>query len=221
MGMKLGVVGHTHRLPQIEELSAAVNPDAVLIDDGVLGVAGNHAQTLACLSRRADPDDWLVVLEDDAVPAQPFRETVAELLALAPTRIVSFYLGTGYPAQYQRRIADAVAADTSWIVAERLLHAVGYAIAPAFAPSIVGAMTENARRPSRGRWAPDDLISEWVIAHGEYVAYSNPSIVQHRDEESVIATRMHLGQPTYGRKRPRQAHRFGSRLTWDDSSVTL
>lgn len=216
---QLGVVSHVDRVRQREFLSGALEPDVILPDDGSLGVAGNHAAVFSTLRLRARPDDWVVVLEDDAVPTPMFHTCLEQALEVSRWPIVSLYLGTGYPQNWQGRIKTAIDAQTPWIVGDQLLHAVGYAIAPDISRDI-GLMLAHAARQPRP-WAPDDSISRWAMIHGEKIAYTNPSLVDHEDKGTVIRNRLHRGHPIWGRKRPRHAHVVGDRLTWNDTFVTL
>lgn len=216
----LGIVGHEARAPQIAKLSADVNPDCVMVDevDGV-GPTENHLAVLRWMNKHGArmSNDWAVVLEDDAICADNFRAEVDVCLDYAPTDIVSLYLGTGYPAQYQRKFAEAAATDVSWIIHPWLRHAVAYAVNVDILPGLIETMTELSRQ----RWAPDDTISAFALRRGP-VAYSNPSLVDHNDSlPPVIRQRTHLGMPTFGRKRPRRAHNFSMPICWNDSSVTL
>lgn len=211
----IGVVGHVDRRDSIDRIAAIAKPVEVSIDNGKLGCPGNHARTLAAT---VSAGQWAVVLEDDAILEPDFRDQLEAALAVAPARIVSLYLGTGYPMHWQARITKALEPDTSWVLCERLLHAVGYAIHPDIAAALAGWMSTNPRGPGM---APDDAISMWAAAHQELVAYTNPSIIDHADEATVILVRKMQGTMVPNRKMPRKAHNFGRRLTWDDTAVRM
>lgn len=213
----VGIVGHIKRREKIADLIRQTQSEVVNRDDGTLGVSGNHVLVLGRVIGQTT--GWCVVLEDDAIVIPNFRETLEIVLELAPRRIVSLYLGTGYPQNWQRRITEAREVDTSWIVSQRLLHAVGYALHPDICLDVHEFMARKAQGPRPQ--APDEAISEWALAHGEQIAYTNPSIVDHRDKDQVIDVRISFGQPAFGRKRPRHAHNHGDRLTWDDSVVIM
>ena len=70
----------------------------------------------------------VVVLEDDALPVPDFIERVGEWLNGFPESLVSFYLGTGRPPQYQMQIAERlIVADKTqadYITLPRLIHGV-------------------------------------------------------------------------------------------------
>ena len=219
MDYLVGVVAHQDRADDLAELRA-LQPAVIEVDDGTLGCGGNHLATLRALQKRVDPYTWAVVLEDDAVPVKGFGEQIYAALNVAPTRIVSLYCGSGYPAQYQRLFTEAIQTheDACWLLHPQLRHAVGYAIHP----SIIRPVTVGMETAIAKRYAPDDAISHWAMRNRETVGYTNPSLVDHKDGPTVIDYRMHLGRPTVpGRKRPRKAHRVGTRGTWTDSSVIV
>lgn len=184
------------------------------LDDGGLGCSGNHGYLHA---RLASEPGWSVILEDDAQPLNSFADDLTWCLEHAPQPIVSLYLGTGYPSNWQPRIDKALEADTSWIVAPKLLHAVGYAIAPQIKGDLAQWMAQKRRGPGM---APDDAVSIWANKYKYLVAYTNPSLVDHRDVPTVL-----LGRPGNFRKkgsqRARHAHNTSQRLTWTDSTVMM
>jgi hypothetical protein len=203
----------------VARLSDSVAPDLIELDDGTLGSGGNHLLTLNRLRAMAKgtPAEWVIVLEDDAVPVSRFRHYAEKMLDVAPAPLVSFYLGTGYPAQFQYRFQQAVKEDVRWIMHGWMRHAVAYAVSLDLVPSL----TEHMTTLIRDRWAADDAISAYAIQQGLPVAYTNPSLVDHEDGPPVIGQRTHLGRPITGRKRPRRAMNYGTPLTIDDKAATV
>jgi len=200
-----------------ERLAANVQADYLSIDDGTLGCEGNHMAVLGHLSGL--DTDWLIVLEDDALPCDGFREQADAALTVAPAPIVSFYLGTNRPEYYQPlgaphavplqpRIRAALTHDTPWIVARSLFHAVAVAMPTTLARDMVDDL--DLSRPI------DKAISLWAETHRHTVAYTNPSLVDHRDTPTLV--RHHDGAP---RTQPRRAHAFGTRKTWKSAHYDL
>ena len=186
--------------------------DAVVsVDGGTLGCLGNHARLHGLLS---DQPGWSVILEDDALPINDFSCDLAYLLDRSPTQIVSLYLGTGYPSNWQPRIKKALEADTTWIIGPSLLHAVGYAISPDIKLLVANYLASGPRME-----APDAAISHWARGHGVDISYTNPSLVDHRDTEPAVKHRP--GNFSSRRNRPRHAHNTRQRLTWTDNSVIM
>jgi hypothetical protein len=217
MDYQIGVVAHVKRQKQMNYLSETIHPELIEPDDGTLGAAGNHLTTLMAL-RRKNSHAWAVVMEDDAQPVDGFREQVDAALSVAPSGVVSFYMGTGYPAQYQGAFTEALKLDTCWLMHPQLRHGVCYAIAP----DIQKALLIRMEKLVSDKFAPDDAIGKWCMENRVSVAYSNPSLVDHEDGQTVVDYRFHLGHVSPpGRNRPRKAYKVGTRVTWDDSSVIV
>lgn len=213
----VGVVAYESRSAQRERLSTQVSPEIVNVDDGTLGAGGNHLAVLRALYARNEPG-WLVVLEDDAQPVDGFRDQLGMALSVAPTRLASLYMGTGYPAQYQQKFIDSAQEDVCWLLHKQLRHAVGYAVHASIARGLLIRLEKLVSQ----RWAADDAISKWAVENREMVSYANPSLVDHEDGKTVIDYRMHLGYyQAPGRNRPRKAYKVGTRVTWDDTSVIV
>lgn len=200
-----GVVGHTSRCAMATNLASQVEADHMNIDDGTLGCTGNHRAVLERLVRF--DADYCVILEDDAQPIDNFRDQAARALASTPAPIVSFYLGTSHPRHCQPGIRNATArADhlgAAWITAPSLYHAVAYAIPTHLAADL---LTTTSPLPI------DDAITAW--AHGQHltVAYTWPSLVNHRDESTVITNR--------SARQPRKAWRTGT-PDWSTRTVEI
>lgn len=211
MKLHIGVVAHTSRGRQARELARQVCADFVSLDNGILGCDQNHKAVQWHLA--ALPGDYSVVLEDDAVPVDGFGDQLRALLEVAPAPVCSLYLGRQRPPQYQRQIADAVdraeSGDANWIMADRLFHAVGYAIRTDLLPSLLNFTTGL---PS------DEHVSAWAMNRlgAGQVCYCLPSIVDHADVPTVV------DHPD-GQPRPpgRTAWRVGARQVWSPSSVAL
>lgn len=207
----IGVVGDARRGDMAQDLFDEVSADILTLDTGTLGCTGNHALMWRQLAE--SPADWNVVLEDDAIPVEGFRDQLDAALAVAPSPIVSLYLGTGYiddssTAAILNR-ADQLGAH--WLVTPgRVLHAVALAIRG----DLVGSLVESAL-PAAGRPATkpiDRAIANWARARGHRVAYSVPSLVDHADEKSLV---------TRYRRTPRKAWRVGTRDAWCDKMMCM
>ncbi|WP_394338181.1 hypothetical protein, partial [Enterobacter hormaechei] len=124
--IKFVVVGHVSRIVHAQRLAAMLDAH-LLIDDGNLGANWNHRRAIEWA---AEQPCRVVVLEDDALPVQGFTDKITEWLARFPDDMLSFYLGTGRPPQYQKEIAgmlvesDRVNAD--YLVLSKLIHGVCY-----------------------------------------------------------------------------------------------
>ena len=128
--IKFVVVGHHTRLGHAQRLAALLDAH-LLIDDGNHGANWNHRRALEWA---AEQPCRVVVLEDDAIPVPLFAELVVDWLTRFPEALVSFYLGTGRPPQYQMQIAERlIVADKTqadYLTLPRLIHGVCYSVPP-------------------------------------------------------------------------------------------
>ena len=203
------MVAHTSRSSEAHQLADTVEADFISVDDGALGCNNNHALVQHTIS--VMPSVWSVFLEDDAVPVEHFRTQIAQALDVAPSPIVSLYLGRRRPPHWQVRFAAAIAEakheNAHWIVSTHLFHAVGYAIRSDLLPSL---LTHVSNRPV------DEHISGWAQHHGHTVAYTAPSLVDHADWPTVV------DHPDGDVRRPgRRAWTVGGRNLWAPKSVPL
>jgi hypothetical protein len=221
VSVAIGVVAHLDREERAWQLADTVNADSITYDDGTLGCTQNH---LRVWSKYAEaPQDWVLVLEDDAVPCPQFRAQLDAALAATPRRIVSLYLGTGNPKHWQERIyqvtREADREDADWIVSQHLLHAVGVAVHADLIPGMVNSIRAAGRaRINRNVWPLpiDEAITEWAQDNNHMAAYTWPSLVDHADEGTLV-------QHPDGNRRhaPRKAWRHGTRDQWNRNAVTL
>lgn len=215
MPYTIGVVAHVDRLTRASTLADEVDASYVSFDDGTLGCTGNHLKVWRHLAESGlSVGNWAVVLEDDAVPVEGFRDQLDALLAAAPGPVVSLYLGTGYPIHWQSRVKRAVEAADSWIVSDgHLLHAVAVAIKA----EMVSDMLKHVENDARPRRPIDEKITDWARTNHHFVVYSQPSICDHADEDSTIGIHPD-GRP---RNRPRKAWTVGTRQHWRSRPVLL
>jgi len=126
--VKFVVVGHHSRYKQALCLAKSLSA-VLLIDSGDHAANWNHRRALEWA---AEQSCRVVVIEDDALLVPEFHVAVVEWLVRFPDNLVSFYLGTGRPPQYQMQIAERlVIADKSradFITMPRLIHGVCYSV---------------------------------------------------------------------------------------------
>lgn len=124
--VKFVVVGHHSRSEHAQHLAALLDAH-LLIDDGNHGANWNHRRALEWA---ASQPCRVVVLEDDALPVLGFSEKVTDWLTRFPDDMLSFYLGTGRPPQYQKEIAgmlvEADRVNADYLVLRKLIHGVCY-----------------------------------------------------------------------------------------------
>lgn len=172
--IKFVVVGHHTRLGPAQRLAALLDAH-LLIDDGNHGANWNHRRALEWA---AEQTCRVVVLEDDALPVQGFTDKVTDWLVRFPDYMLSFYLGTGRPPQYQMQIAERlIVADKTradYITLPRLIHGVCYSVPPEHVHRVLS------------RW-DNSKPADYAVgdAWGGSVIYLCYSLVDHADGEPV------------------------------------
>jgi len=173
--IKFVVVGHHSRLRHAQRLAALLDA-YLLIDDGNHGANWNHRRALEWA---AEQTCRVIVVEDDAQPSNSFTELViGHWLNRFPDSLVSFYLGTGRPPQYQMRIAERlIVADKTQadhITLPQLIHGVCYSVPPQHISRVLSRW--DSSKPA------DYAVGD---AWGGAVVYPCYSLVDHADFESV------------------------------------
>lgn len=171
---KFCVVGHHGRRQQAEALALSTSAH-LLIDEGDGGANANHRRALEWA---AEQPCRVVVLEDDAMPVPCFAELVVDWLTRFPDDMLSLYLGTGRPPQYQMQIAERlIIADKNqadYITLPRLIHGVCYSVPPQHIDRVLSRWDSN--KPA------DYAVGD---AYGGAVVYPCYSLVDHADGEPV------------------------------------
>lgn len=172
--IKFVVVGHHSRIGHAQRLAALLDAH-LLIDDGDHGANWNHRRALVW---SAGQSCRVVVIEDDAIPVELFFTPVKNWLKRFPDSLISFYLGTGRPPQYQIQIAERlIVADKTradFITLPRLIHGVCYSVPPQHIERVLSRWESS--KPA------DYAVGD---AYGGAVVYPCYSLVDHADGESV------------------------------------
>jgi hypothetical protein len=215
--MLIGVVAHANREALATKLIDEVQADVYEFDrtwpPSVTGCAGNHIRVLKGLNRIAANSTrhtWCVVLEDDAIPVNDFRNHVEWALPTADGPLIGLYLGSGNPQGVTQRVIvpaveDAKAADASWIVADWFISTVGYVVHSAWLSDLIAAISDMTG-------PVDNRINDWTQGAGLETWYCHPSLVDHEDDDSMLATH---------RPYLRHAHVFGARDEWTRKAVDM
>lgn len=196
--IKFVVVGH-HKRRDSGTCLADLLDAHLLIDEGDHGANWNHRRAIEWASHQ---DYRVVILEDDALLLPGFIESVSEWVSRFPDHLISFYLGTGRPPQYQQQIAtrliDADKRQGDHITMDRLIHGVCYS------PPVSGIakILSNWNRNQAADYAVGDALVGQVI----YPCYS---LVDHAD--GVTVERHHDNEP---RNERRRAWRLALSQTW-------
>lgn len=172
--IKFVVVGHHKRRDTGMHLSDLLGA-LLLIDEGDHGANWNHRRAIEWASKQ---ECRVVILEDDALLLPGFTASVREWVNRFPDNLVSFYLGTGRPPQYQQQIAasliDADKRRGDYITMDHLIHGVCYS------PPVSGLsrILQNWNHAKPADYAVGDALGGKVI----YPCYS---LVDHADGETV------------------------------------
>lgn len=191
--LKFVVVGHHLRHKQALCLAESVGA-LLLVDTKDNGANWNHRRALEWA---AEQTCRVVILEDDALLVSDFAYKAAEWLARFPDALVSFYLGTGRPPQYQLDIATKlIAADKAradYITLPRLIHGVCYSLPQQHIKRVLDKWNHNK--------AADYAVGD---AYGGPVVYPCYSLVDHADGHPVEQARDN--QPRKERRRAWRLH---------------
>ncbi len=168
------VVGHHTRLGHAQRLAVMLHAH-LLVDDDNHGANWNHRRALEWA---AEQTCRVVVVEDDAMPVDLFFTSVTSWLNRFPESLVSFYLGTGRPPQYQMQVAERlIVADktrSDFITLPRLIHGVCYSVPPQHIERVLSRW--DSSKPA------DYAVGD---AYGGAVVYPCYSLVDHADGEPV------------------------------------
>lgn len=172
--IKFVVVGHVSRIGHAQRLAALLDA-YLLIDNGNHGANWNHRRALEWA---AEQPCRVVVVEDDAMPVDLFFTSVTSWLNRFPESLVSFYLGTGRPPQYQMQIAERLImsdkTQDDYITLPRLIHGVCYSVPSQHIERVLS------------RWDSSKPADYAVgYAYGGVVVYPCYSLVDHADGEPV------------------------------------
>ncbi|MGP3708500.1 hypothetical protein [Gordonia paraffinivorans] len=195
MIVSTAIVAHHTRKAWATDLAIATDASLAL-DPGLWGPGHNHRRAWQLANTTAA--DWILVIEDDAILCTNFTARLHAALETAPTPVVSLYLGTNYPTRYATTTTQAITqADQTgahWITQPTLNHAVAVAIQQHHVTPMLNH-TEHTNKPI------DEAITQWMRTNNIRCSYTHPSLVDHRDNDTVIDGRT-------PRLLPRKAHRF-------------
>lgn len=210
--IEIAVVTHPRRYDDALDLAEKLNA-TISMDDISMGAARNHERAWTWL--KDSPEPWSLVLEDDAVVCSDFLEQVKLSLAHAPSPIVSFYLGRGRPPHWQDRIARVIAREEHWIISTEMLHGVAVAIRTELIPDLLTWITDQE--------PVDEAMSDFAQQNHLEIAYSHPSLVDHRDHGTLMDVHptRHPDPDPVRRNEIRRAWVLGTRPDWNNSAIAM
>lgn len=191
--VKFVVVSHHERSEAAVLLANEIDAH-LFIDEGYHGANWNHRRAIEWA---AEQQCRVVILEDDALLVSGFSYKATEWLDRFPDALVSFYLGTGRPPQYQIDIATKlIAADkgrADYITLPRLIHGVCYSVPQQHIKRVLDKWNHSK--------AADYAVGD---AYGGPVVYPCYSLVDHADGQPVEPARDN--QPRTERRRAWRLH---------------
>lgn len=173
--MLIAIVAHHSRRAMANDLASELEADSIFMDEHSAGANANH---LRALSWAAEQSDRVIIIEEDALPVDGFRDKAQDWLTRFPDNLCSFCLGTGRPPQYQMQIAERlIVADKTqadFITLQRLIHGVCYSVPPQHIERVISRW--DSSKPA------DYAVGD---AYGGAVVYPCYSLVDHADGEPV------------------------------------
>lgn len=183
--LNIVVVGHKSRKLMAKGLSYHLGA-SLFLDYSTNGAAWNHRRALEW---GATKEGHLVIVEDDALPVEDFREKAADWIERFPDDLISFYLGTGHPMDWMRKVDWRLQEGDDHIRLSQLIHGVCYALPCASIP--LAAMKPNEP-------ADYGLGNAWMKKRGKQIVYPVRSLVDHRDSPSIESP--HSLKPRHARR---------------------
>lgn len=172
------VMAHPDREEHALNLAAHLGAYVVWDDDA----QGENATGDRAWASRDPLCDWVVVLQDDAIPVPGLRQHLSEGLTQAPRTCVGLYVGMSYPRP-SRRVTQAVLeaqnVEASWLEHSDLLWGVGVAMPIEHIEPML-AFVKGSNLPY------DRRIGSYCRSIGLPVRYTFPSLVDHRDGPSLL-----------------------------------
>ena len=173
--MRVIVVGHVERMNWIEKLQEVFPACSAVIDYRDRGALQGH---ISALEVAAKMRGRTIIMEDDAIPVQGFAALSERWFDRHPDDLISFYLGTGRPPQWQPRVdkALAVRGALDYIKLPQLIHGVCYSVPEDRLPTVLAKLKRTVTKEA------DYAIGN---AWGGPVVYPVESLVEHRDDGTV------------------------------------
>lgn len=197
--MKYAIVGHHSRREYANKLAAYLGAE-LFIDEGSHGSTWNHRRAIEWANEQ---EERVIILEDDVIPTVDFQIEAEKLCNLYPGHLVSFYLGTSRPPQWQKIVSNKISESDKvghrTIVLPYLIHGVCYSIPKSRIPDILKNMDMHI--------AADFSVGK---AYNDNVVYTIYSLVEHQDG---ISCEKHYDNVI--RTEPRVARRLQGPLVWE------
>lgn len=199
-------MSHPVRQSEMLKLATALGGlDALAIDVG--GEGENKVGDRVWRQLGELDTQWSIVLQDDALPVDNFREHAAAVLShVDPEGPVSFYVGGGRPYKglVEHAVRRATQLDAKWLEDGTLHWGVAVAIPTEQIPGFL-QWAATSQLPY------DRRIGTYFRNRKTPTRYTWPSLVDHADGDTIV----HRRKPGVARV----AHSVGTREDWSNGLV--
>lgn len=198
MEIKIAVVAHPSRMDHVKRVMEAM-PEVEFfpfVDYHGIGASRNHHRAIQWAAKQ---DCRVIIMEDDAVPVDEFIHKAGLWCAVAHNQVISFYLGTSRPKDYQGLVNSKIsdAGNNPCIILDKFIHGVCYTMSQDNYRLV--AERYDVNRPA------DFAIGECFP--GKSFVFVKDSLVEHLDGESVESH-----QDRQPRTEPRKARNLAGSL---------
>lgn len=182
--ISIAIMAHRSRERRVQRLSnGLLFPEVAWAEDGEDVWANRRRALLLAREDEANPSSHHLIVQDDAILCDRFLEYASSAIKVAGPRPVSFYCGTTRPYDkvFERTVNEATTAGLPWVASEGPLWGVAVAVP-------VEDIMDIIEFGDRLIDVPGDDIRMAAFYRGRAAKcwYTNPSLVDHLDEESLI-----------------------------------
>jgi hypothetical protein len=199
------VVAHSSRFDMAVDLGYQLDAD-ISVDTGDMGSNVNH--DVAWRMAYRGKEEWSAVVEDDVDLIPNFHKHVQGALNHIPSPgILSLY--AGYPRPAKDRVKKAI--DTALTEGKSFIrhNSLLWGLAVIMPSRLVPSMLDLVSRANHLEY--DQRFTYWTTRKRIPVYYTVPSLVEHRDEPSLI----------WNDRPPRKAWVFGQPESWNSDYVNM
>lgn len=169
--MKLSIIimAHPKRKQYVPYLLSKLGPDAKVVFDEKNNLWDTCRRSWLATDRDSD---YTLIIQDDALVCNNFIEKAKEFLK--EDFVYSFYAGD----LLANRIEKAKAENKQLVFSDMIVNEIALCMKTKHVENMVKYCDErNAQN--------DHLISTWAFINRKRIAYTVPSLIDHRDEKSI------------------------------------